>query len=92
MLTIRDAQMQAMAKSLGGTPLVTPCNTTWIEVQLVDSDSQPVPGQSYRIQLPDQSVREGVLDDKGKVRIDGITPGQCQVSFPDIDAGEWKRI
>jgi hypothetical protein len=92
MLTIRDAQMQAMAKALPGTRMVLPCKATWIEVHLVDADKRSVPGQSYRIQLPDSSITQGVLDEQGKVRIEGIMPGQCLVCFPEIDATEWQRV
>jgi hypothetical protein len=35
---------------------------------------------------------EGTLDKEGKVRVDGIPPGQCQVSFPDLDKGAWAPI
>jgi hypothetical protein len=36
---------------------------------------------------PDNSVYEGTLDRRGKVRIDGIKRGTCQVSFPDLANG-----
>jgi hypothetical protein len=65
---------------------------SWIEVVLVDEHKNPVAGEAYRITLPDgQTVAEGTLDDKGFVRIEGIDPGTCQVTFPDIDATEWRR-
>ncbi len=32
----------------------------------------------------------GYLDSNGRARIDGIDPGVCEVSFPDIDANEWR--
>ena len=92
MLTIRDAQMQTMADTSPGRPMVAPCNPTWIEVRLVDADKRPVPGQRYRIRLPDSSLAEGVLDDEGKARFEGILQGQCSVCFPEIDSKEWKQV
>ena len=92
MLTVRDEQMQAMAGAAPGRPMIAPCQATWIEVRLVDDDKRPVPNQRYRIRLPDSSIMEGTLDAEGKVRIDGIIAGQCQVSFPDIDEKDHKSL
>jgi len=64
--------------------------TAWIEVELVDEDGEPVPGEGYRITLPDDSVAEGSLDDKGKARVEGFKPGNCKVTFPDLDEDAWK--
>lgn len=65
---------------------------TWIEIQLIGEDDQPIPGERYRIELPDGSVREGRLNDKGLARVDGIDPGQCVVTFPALDEEAWTRI
>ncbi|HKS16811.1 MAG TPA: hypothetical protein VJU16_05825 [Planctomycetota bacterium] len=63
----------------------------WFAVELVDQDGEPVPNEKYKIELPDGTNREGTLDAKGKARIDGIDPaGSCKVSFPDLDAADWK--
>lgn len=63
----------------------------FIALELVDQDGEPVPNEKYKVKLPDGSVREGTLDSKGKIRIDGIDPpGACEVSFPDLDAADWK--
>ncbi len=64
--------------------------TAWIEVELVDEDGQPVPGERFRITLPDDSVAEGSLDDKGKARVEGFKPGNCKVTFPDLDKDAWE--
>ncbi len=92
MLTVRQNQMMAMADSSPGTKMVSPCDQTktWIEIHLVDSDDNPVPGERYRVRLPDASLMEGVLDREGKVRFECIVPGQAEVSFPGFDAKEWK--
>src|SRR5689334_21352012 len=47
--------------------------TTWIEIEMVDEDNHGVPGQGYRLTLPDgKTVVEGTLDDKGVARVEGI--------------------
>lgn len=67
-----------------------PEKTAWIEVELVDEDGEPVPGERYRITLPDESVAEGSLDEKGKARVEGFEPGNCKVTFPDLDKDAWE--
>lgn len=57
----------------------------WIELHLVDDFDQPLAGEKYRLKLADGSVREGRLDASGRARIDGIDPGVCEVTLPDLD-------
>jgi len=65
---------------------------SWIEIKLVDEDNNPVPGEAYRITLPDgQTVAEGTLDDKGFARVDGIDPGTCKITFPELDQDAWEN-
>ena len=63
--------------------------TGWIEIQLVDEDNKPVPGEPYSVTLPDGSVADGTLDEKGFARIDHIDPGSCQITFPNLDKNAW---
>jgi hypothetical protein len=91
MLSIRQSQIDSMAKGSPGTQMTVPCpaDATWIEVQLVDQDQRPMPGEKYRVKLPDSSLMEGTLDKDGKVRFDNIVAGQAEITFPEIDAREW---
>ncbi len=90
-LTIRTAQLQQMADTQPGRPMVQPCadNLAWIEFRLVDKDGDPVPGERYQVRLPDQSLQLGRLDREGMARFEGILPGQAKITFPGIDAQEW---
>lgn len=64
---------------------------SWIEVELVDETGQPVPGELYRITLPDgTTLAEGTLNEKGFARVDHIDPGTCKVTFPRLDKEAWK--
>ncbi len=63
---------------------------TWIGIRLRDQDGKPVPNERYRITLPDGTVQEGTLNDKGEANVYEIDPGQCQVTFPDLHQKEWK--
>ncbi|APR80245.1 Hypothetical protein A7982_05592 [Minicystis rosea] len=58
---------------------------TWIDLILVDADEKPMPGERYRITLPGGDVREGTLDAQGRAHLDGLDPGDCEISFPDHD-------
>ncbi|MEK6701616.1 MAG: hypothetical protein AABZ53_05090 [Planctomycetota bacterium] len=58
---------------------------SWVEINLEDEDGEPVAGEPYRVVLPDKSVAEGTTDEKGNARIEGFDPGQCEISFPNLD-------
>lgn len=75
-------------------PLVTQSDPsrgkTWIEIELLDMDGNPVPGEPYSITLPDGTVREGSLDARGRAYFGGLDPGEAQVRWTarDGDATE----
>ena len=64
---------------------------TWIEIELVDEDDKPMPGEKYRVETPDGSVAEGTLNEQGVARIEGIDPGDCKITFPNLDQEAWER-
>jgi hypothetical protein len=60
-------------------------NLSWVEVKLEDEDGNPVPGEVYFVELPDGSTASGTTDEKGEGRVEGFEPGQCKISFPNLD-------
>jgi hypothetical protein len=65
---------------------------SWIEIELVDEENQPVAGEPYRVTLPDgATAAEGTLDGKGRARVEGIDPGTCTITFPHRDKAAWKK-
>jgi hypothetical protein len=63
---------------------------SWIEILLVGEDKIPIPGECYRIILPNGiTVAEGKLDTKGKARVTNIDPGICRITFPNLDQEAW---
>jgi hypothetical protein len=62
-----------------------PSVKTWIEIELVDLEGEPVKGARYWIQLPDGSIHEGWLDHRGQARVDDLDPGVCEIRWPDHD-------
>lgn len=67
-----------------------PDKTHWIEIELLDEAGKPVPSEAVRVELPDGTVSTGTTNDKGVYRVAGIDPGNCQVSFPDLDEKAWE--
>jgi type VI secretion system secreted protein VgrG len=64
---------------------------SFIEIELVDEDGKPVPGERYRVETPDGKVAEGTLDEKGFARINRVKPGNCKVTFPKLDKDAWEK-
>lgn len=89
-------QIEKKEGKYGSTPVTPytadPDKEGWIEVELIDEEDQPVPGEKYKIELPDGSVAEGTLDEKGLARIDGIDSGTCKITFPELDKEAWEPV
>jgi hypothetical protein len=66
--------------------------TTWIEIQMIGEDDKPVPGLKYQVELPDGSIEEGTLDAEGMAGFEGLEPGRCKISFPDLDREAWEPL
>ncbi|MCK5269838.1 MAG: hypothetical protein KAJ46_03600 [Sedimentisphaerales bacterium] len=63
---------------------------TWIEIKLLDEEGVPVAGEKYRVELADGTTAEGSLDQEGLARIEGVDPGNCVVTYPDLDEKAWE--
>ena len=66
-------------------------DTTWIEIELLDDEGNPIPNEQYAIEIPGGSVRVGRLDDNGYARVEGLDPNTCKVSFPNLDKSSYDR-
>lgn len=65
----------------------------WIEIELVGEDDKPIPHEAYICIFPDGKEAQGRLNKAGFARLASIAvPGDCQVSFPNLDAEAWERI
>jgi len=65
--------------------------TSWIKIKLVDEAGNPVPGEAYKIKtLSDGRTYSGTLDEKGEKELKGIEPGNCEVTFPNLDKEAWE--
>lgn len=90
-MDIRNSGTAAAAEPLAEQLLKARETTTWVEMELIDMDGEPVAGMRYLCMLPNGEMREGKLDGKGLVRIDGIQPGNCVFVLPDLDKDAWER-
>lgn len=62
-----------------------------LELELVDEDDEPVPGEPYRVELPGGRVVEGRLNAQGRAMLTGIEDsGNCKVTFPKLDEAVWQ--
>lgn len=84
------ARQSSASSGAPGTVQQCPNENAWIEIVLQDEDGNPVPDQEYKITTVDGREVTGVLDAKGKARVEGIQPGNCKVTFPLFDKREWK--
>lgn len=64
--------------------------TSWIEIELIDMEDGPVPGERYIVTLPDGTEKEGAIGATGIVKVAVESPGTCKVTFPDLDQEAWE--
>ncbi len=67
-------------------------DSTWIEIELIDDDKEAVPDERYVIETADGRKIEGRTNVSGRAREEGLQPGSCKVSFPDLDPNSWKSV
>ena len=65
---------------------------TWIEVQLVGEDGKPIAGETCAIMLPGGRIVTRTTGQDGVVRLEGIAPGTCRISFPRLDHDLWTPV
>lgn len=89
----RAERRKKMAQAEAATKGADPIKTTWIEIELIGEDDQPIPFAKYVIADPDKSiVMRGTLDGKGLARKDRLKPGSYMVNFPEFDKDAWEAI
>ncbi|MEM9463706.1 MAG: hypothetical protein AAGF11_56735 [Myxococcota bacterium] len=55
---------------------------TWIELEVVDCQGEPLAEEEYVVISPGRARRRGVTDDRGRARIEHVESGSCQVWLP----------
>ena len=85
-VSVKSAALEKMGPSqlnLSPTLLPVPFVDSSGQLKLFyhDSDLNPIPRASYRVEFEDGSVREGVLDDNGEALLEDTPLGQANVYF-----------
>jgi hypothetical protein len=89
----RAERRKRVARAESAIEHAVPIKTTWIEIELLGEDDQPIPFAKYVIADPDKSiVMRGTLDSKGLARKDRLKPGTYMVNFPEFDKDAWEAI
>lgn len=56
----------------------------FVELEVVDLGGNPVPSEAFELDLPHGVTRTGRLDARGRVRLEGLPPGECTLRLPDV--------
>ena len=99
MAKIKSEQTETKTGRYGSTPVKrhkppqsgSDPKKTWVEIEFLDEQNNPVAGQPYKVTLPDGSEITGTLDERGRARVEGVDPGQCKVTFLGLNEDTWRR-
>lgn len=83
---------QQILKTMGASrPVEKPKEKkAWIEIILVDMKGKPIPNVRYKITPPGGAPQEGRLNEHGQAGLYNIEPGECKITFPDLDKDSWE--
>lgn len=70
-------------------PELNEINRHFIELVLVDTDDVPVANESVVVTDSAGSEFEAISDDFGRVRVDGLAPGEAKVELRQRDGRDW---
>lgn len=89
-LTQDMAQTMGVIPTTGEKPEEQKEKKAWIEIILVDKAGEPMPGIKYKITSPSGEIKEGRLNKHGQASYHKIEPGDCKITFPDLDKDAWE--
>lgn len=65
----------------------------WFLIEMIGEDGKPFPNETFILELPDKSLRQGKLDKEGRYFCyDFEKEGNCKINFPEIDKDAWEEI
>ncbi|MCX4240637.1 N-acetylmuramoyl-L-alanine amidase [Paraliomyxa miuraensis] len=56
----------------------------FVELTVVDLGDEAIRGEAYELDLPHGVTRTGQLDERGRVRLEGLPPGDCTLRLPNV--------
>ncbi|NEZ62067.1 hypothetical protein D0962_04640 [Leptolyngbyaceae cyanobacterium CCMR0082] len=69
-----------------------PSATKWLALTVLDDDNRPLTGLRYELYQDDERVQTGVLDDQGRLRVEGLAGTVYTLSFPELDQDDWQWL
>lgn len=85
------ADASVPADGVPGLIIVDVDQSTWVGIQLRSASGRWMAGTTARVTTSDGSTIDGTLDELGRMRIEGIAPGPCEVRFTGTDA-RWRVV
>ena len=64
--------------------------SAFVQVEVADSQGNPVANELVRVEFADGTVKEAKLDGSGKAKVSGPKPGSAKVSLPNVDTAVWE--
>ena len=83
-------EKQSYERKKGKSAAEDPKKKSWLKLAMNYEDGSPAAGEAYEVKTPDGKIRKGSLNNKGKAHIKGIEPGNCEVTFPNLDKDAWE--
>jgi N-acetyl-anhydromuramyl-L-alanine amidase AmpD len=56
----------------------------FVEIEVVDLGGNAVRSEAYELDLPHGVTRTGALDRQGRLRLEGLPPGECTLRLPNV--------
>jgi type VI secretion system secreted protein VgrG len=72
-------------------PPPPPQELSWVEIEMVDEEGNPVAGEYYELTDSSGRVKKGTLNAQGRAHLT-VFPGECTLRFPNLDRDAWERI
>ena len=91
LVLLREAEPAVPSEGRRPPPDSDPASASedaWLDLALQDGAGAPIGDVSYEVELPDGTIRAGMLDSDGRASLRNIDPGACIVRFPEVESGE----
>lgn len=74
----------------GAAPPPPATGPAWVEVAVTGADGEALPYQKVQVTDASGVTRVAFSDGTGIARIEGMAPGSCRVTLPDLDQSSWE--
>lgn len=86
-----SAEQDFGRESADGSIQACETEATWIDIELVGEDDEPIPNVRFEVFKPDGTLLgKGRLDENGCGGFQNIDQGDYEVCFPELDQDAWE--